>query len=167
MSFASISEDSLTGSVGDFTIYSLPKFFPISFGGILQCNDISKLKHPNLNDNQLNLYSAQLLTYYLEQIGSISTARLHNFEYLKEKFGILNFQPFFEVSKGEIPGVFMFRTKNIDLGEFKIFMQSNGVESSVFYGEEAFFVPIHQELTEEDMDFFYQLTLHFMRNGDK
>ncbi len=103
LSFSSNDKTNSVGNTGDFVIYSLPKFFPVSFGGVLQCNNPSRMK------------------------------------YLPAK----------------------------DLNEFKKFMQSNGVESSVFYGENAFFIPVHQGLCQEDMDFFYSLTSYFMENGNE
>jgi dTDP-4-amino-4,6-dideoxygalactose transaminase len=167
LSFASVAGDGKTGTIGDFVIYSLPKFFPISLGGVLQCNNSSKLKSVPAKNQLLDDYCARLMTSYLEDVERIKKERTNNFAYLEKKFAEFDFHPFFEVTGNAVPGVFMFSTKGIDLNRFKIFMQANGVESSIFYGKEAFFVPVHQELTVEDMDFFYQLTLYFISHGTK
>ena len=37
----------------------------------------------------------------------------------------------------------------------------HGIECSVFYGEEAFFIPVHQHLSEIDLDYFYAVFLDF------
>lgn len=167
LSFISTGENELAGKIGDFVIYSLPKFFPISFGGVLKCNDDSKIKYFPAADVELNNYFFMLMSVYLKQIEEIKKMRLANFAYLKKIFLELNFSPFFEASVNEVPGAFVFRAPGIDLDGFKIFMQSNGIESSVFYGEQAFYIPVHQHLSREDMDLFYLLTSHFIENGNK
>ena len=47
--------------------------------------------------------------------------------------------------------------------KLKIFMQSNGVESSIFYGEDAFFIPVHQNLKDLDLDYFVTLIEYFVK----
>ncbi len=167
LSFSSNDKTNSVGNTGDFVIYSLPKFFPVSFGGVLQCNNPSRMKYLPAEDQQLKSYFFSLVTNYLQQTEAIKKARLDNFNYLKGRFMDMGFHPFFEITDFNIPGVFMFRTKKMDVNEFKKFMQSNGVESSVFYGENAFFIPVHQGLCQEDMDFFYSLTSYFMENGNE
>lgn len=167
LSFASVDNDHEIRERGDFVIYSLPKFFPVSFGGVLKCNYSSKLKYVPEIDQELIKQFFPLMTAYLSQIETIKKKRLDNFNYLKEQFLQYNFEPFFHAGKYEIPGVFMYRTSGINLAEFKTFMQANGVESSVFYGEEAFFIPVHQGLNREDMDFFFLLTSHFIESGNQ
>jgi perosamine synthetase len=167
LSFASVDKNGKAGRMGDFVIYSLPKFFPLSFGGVLKCNNLSKLKYPPKTDAQLEKYFFTLMTNYLLEVQTIKKSRLDNFDYLQRKFRNLDFEPFFEATTSDIPGVFLFKVKDIDTNDFKKFMLNNGIESSVFYGENAFFVPVHQGLRQEDMDFFYSLALYFMENGNK
>jgi hypothetical protein len=52
----------------------------------------------------------------------------------------------------------------VDLGALKAFMWSHGVESSVFYGEQAFFVPVHSRLGSDDLDYFFEVAREFF-NG--
>ena len=45
----------------------------------------------------------------------------------------------------------MFQTSaGVDLPALKTFAQQHGIESSVFYGEQAFFVPVHERLAPTD-----------------
>ena len=39
----------------------------------------------------------------------------------------------------------------------KEFMQRNGVESSVFYGQNAFYIPIHQNLDQNQLNYMVAL----------
>lgn len=166
LSFSSSDEHLQTGKIGDLVIYSLPKFFPVSFGGVLQVNNPSYFK-PVEPGKELDFYFSTLLSHYLKQIENIKYHRKKNYNYLKDRFDEINFTPRFLFSGHEVPGVFMFRAHSVDLNRLKVFMQGNGVESSIFYGEEAFFFPVHQHLETKDLDFFYTLVEYFKENGDR
>jgi hypothetical protein len=167
LSFASQDNSQSVGTTGDLVIYSLPKFFPLNFGGILQFNNKALYK-PNLQtDAALISMLNCLLSYYLNEVEAIVKKRKENFYYLKELFSQLQFYPRFIPTFYESPGVFMFNAQGINLNGLKEFFQANGVEASVFYGEEAFFIPVHQELSKEDMDFFFLLTFDFIKNGNE
>jgi dTDP-4-amino-4,6-dideoxygalactose transaminase len=167
LSFASTITKGDVGITGDFVIYSLPKYFPVSFGGVLQCNDPGKIIQTPIVDKELEHNFAVLMSHYLPQTNTIKVKRKENYNYLKDLFEQAGFAPFFNATDDEAPGVFMFRTNNIDLNRLKVHMQNNGVESSVFYGKEAFFLPVHQELRSEDMDFLFLLVTDFIEHGDK
>lgn len=167
LSFASTNQEKSTGTVGDFVIYSLPKFFPISFGGVLKCNDKFRINKLPEEDKTLVSGFEYLMSFYLKETESIKKKRLSNTTYLLDKFSDIGFEAFFTASEKDIPGIFMFKTARLNLPEFKKFMQDNGVESSVFYGKEAFFIPVHQNLNKEDMDLFYLLTSYFLENGNR
>jgi hypothetical protein len=38
------------------------------------------------------------------------------------------------------------------------------VESSVFYGKNAFFIPVHQNLNNNDFNYFFNLMKYFLRH---
>jgi hypothetical protein len=167
LSFASTNANGDVGITGDFIIYSLPKYFPVSFGGVLQCNDPGKIIQMPIVDKELQHNFTMLMSHYLQLAENIKEQRKENYKYLKGLFMQSGFAPFFHASDFDVPGVFTFRTKNVNLNGLKVHMQNNGVESSVFYGEEAFFLPVHQELSTEDMEFLYLLVTDFIQHGDK
>jgi hypothetical protein len=164
--FSSKDKEGRTGITGDFTIYSLPKFFPVAFGGILQCNKFDIKKETKI-DNELQKSFFSLMHHYLQTVELIKLRRIENYEYLVKKFADDGIKPFFKRRQGEIPGVFMFKHKNGDLPGLKVFMHNNGVESSVFYGTNAFYIPVHQELLNYDLDFIHFLVCEFLKYGDK
>lgn len=166
-SFASSDLKNEAGRTGDFVIYSLPKFFPVSFGGVLKCNNAAAIRDIPVTEKTLTRYFNILMSAYLPKVEQIKNDRLANFDYLSEIFSRGGLHPYFDKGPFENPGVFLFRIKDIDLPAFKIFMQANGIESSVFYGEDAFYIPVHQDLNRDDMDFFYFLTSYFIENGNK
>lgn len=167
LSFYSQDEHNACGTVGDFVIYSLPKYFPVNAGGVLQQNiDIPYLdSRPGSSELEKNIRI--LLGHYLMDVEQIRNKRQDNYRYLAEKFGALGFAPFFPLSEKEVPGVFMFQTKAVDLQGLKVFMQENGVESSVFYGKDAFFIPVHQSLSQTDLDFLFTLVNFYCNHGAK
>lgn len=165
LSFASKDKEDWAGRIGDFVIYSLPKFFPMQFGGVVRCNqqfDLSQI-HP---DPELEKYFQIFMTHYLPMVPVYRASRLANVKYITDQFSSLGFSNYFNQTKENIPGVFLFKAEGIDLPEFKIFMNKNGIESSVFYGDDAYYLPIHHNLTEQDLDFFFLLTVEFLKYGN-
>lgn len=161
-SFVSQNENNTVGKIGDYVIYSLPKFFPIQFGGIL----VSKKKPLDniLSDNEIN-YILSCIGRNIDNITYIKSRRLDNYQYLKTKFELDGINATFELYNQEIPGVFMFNIDNVNLPELKIFTQRNGIESSVFYGKNAFFIPVHQNLDELDLKYFFETIKYFINEN--
>jgi len=162
MSMFSTDGNRNTGNYGDFTIYSIPKFFPLQWGGILKINTPDyKNKSEEINID-LSLALQKYLSFYLRDTEKIKQIRKKNNVLFQHHLSNLNFKCRFEYSEHETPSVFMFSTPPfINLDGLKVFMQQNGVEASVFYGENAFFVPVHQYLKEEDIIFLSSLIKYF------
>lgn len=156
------------GNIGDFVIYSFPKMFPIQVGGLLVSNkNIEKLKHTL--DNIKLRYIKNVLSYYIDSEEEIIKQRRFNYNYLKERFASFGFTERFVLEEGYVPGVFIFKTDDyeVDLDQLKKYFYSNGVQCSVFYGEKAFFIPVHQALNMHDMDYFFEIMKSFMDNQKK
>lgn len=148
------TEDGIIGRHGDFVIYSLPKAFPLQMGSVLK----TKKNIPLEGDKEVVNYIINNLASEIPYIKDIIAQRLDNFRYLSIKLSPLGIRPFFEHKEGTVPGVFLFRWSNvIDYSQLKEFMQKNGVESSVFYGQHAFFIPIHHRLKREELDYMCDL----------
>lgn len=158
------SDDGSTGEAGDFVIYSLPKAFPIQSGGILVSSkgELSSLYQEN---KELNSYILSRLSSHIDKIDFIKECRLSNYRYLSGRLSSIGIKPYFPMRKGIVPGVFLFRwLDNMDYPSLKVFMQSNGVECSVFYGENAFFIPCHDGLTETETDYMSCLLEYYYKN---
>lgn len=164
-SFFSTDELKNTGTVGDFLILSIPKMFPVQIGGILVSNySVDFLKQSRIN-SETKLYLKNVLSYNLVDREVIIKKRLLNYRLFCTKFGDLGLDPYFELRKGTIPGVFLFRADriNIELPKLKEILRSHGIQCSVFYGENAFFLPCHQNLFEEDIDYFVEIIKKFVK----
>jgi hypothetical protein len=167
-SFFSDDENGNTGKVGNFVIYSFPKMFPLQIGGLLVSNQERQLPVSNLLVKTQMRYIKNVLSHHLKNKEEIVEKRLINYLYLShifEEFGLLEY---FQFEDGIVPGVFMFRTnkKKIDLPELKKHFYAHGVQCSVFYGENAFFIPVHQALNEQDMLYFYEVTKSFIHKTE-
>lgn len=158
LSFMSKDNGGNLGHIGDFVIYSLPKFFPMQVGGVLVSNrsDISIAK--NYIPTEIETLILSQLSSFIPEINNMLDKRMLNYHYLVENLKALGITPFFPLEKGVYPGVFLFSWHaNIDYPRLKEYMQKHGIESSVFYGENAFYIPLHNKLNKKMLD--YMITL--------
>lgn len=166
-SFLSQNYEESVGTIGTYVIYSMPKFFPIQIGGLLVSNDENKLDKNIANEEEE--YIKNVLSSYIAKNNEIKKRRIENYKYLENKLSKFGFVSRFELCDAiHCPGVYLFRIDSgLDLNELKIFYQSHGVECSVFYNEAAFFLPIHQRLTLDELDYFVVLMEYFLEEFEK
>lgn len=151
--YAFLNNNNDIGKIGDYCIYSLTKIFPLQIGGLITSAKefcVSTSVGP-----ETAKYMITKLNKQVEAIEEITESRNLNYSYLKTKLEGLGLKSRFDFQEGEIPGVYMFvAPEDIDLLGLKSFMYANGIECTVFYGENAFIVPCHQNLTFHELDYF-------------
>ena len=153
-SFFSTDDGHEIGVTGEFAIYSFPKMFPLQIGGLLTANrtftSTTKL------DNEKLRYIKNVLSHYVSEEKSIIEKRIAHYNYLKSSLNKNVFKERFALNEGVVPGVFMFSVKDagIHLSAFKQHLYAHGIQCSIFYGEASFFIPVHQQLTTTDLDYF-------------
>lgn len=160
-SFLSNDRNGEIGNTGDFVVYSFPKIFPIQAGGLLVSNseiDL-KIKIPE----HLIRHIKNVLSFHLHSLVQIKDSRKSNYYFLKELFNTIQLTERFETDDKIVPGVFMFKDKQGDLNlpELKKFLYAHGIECSVFYGENSFFMPVHQSLSSDDLLYFFEVVKYF------
>jgi hypothetical protein len=143
------------GSFGDYAIFSMAKMFPMQAGGLL-CSKSKMVIDHSLSVDAVRYFKA-CFNHYHALADQIIEKRIAAYRHLSTAFASIGFDARFQMSAGDVPGAFLFHTKNVDLPGLKLFMQRQGVECSVFYGEEAFFVPCHQQMDKQHIE--YLLTL--------
>jgi hypothetical protein len=155
------------GNIGDFVIYSFPKMFPLQIGGLLVSNLPNRIDMGSTIDNLELRYIKNILSFYINYEKEIIKGRIYNYNYLNFKFEALGFKERFQLKPGIVPGVFMFLTgaQKIVLPELKKYFYEHGIQCSVFYGEEAFFIPVHQALNEHDLDYFSEVMITFIKKS--
>lgn len=167
-SFFSKDPDSDTGNVGDFVIYSFPKMFPLQIGGLLVNNTANRITDRELITREELRHLKNVVSFYISDREGIIGKRLTNHEILSNKFRKLGFNERFQPDEGSVPGVYMFRTgdQTVNLNELKEFYYAHGVQCSVFYGEDSFFLPVHQGLGADDLQYFYEVMCSFLIRAD-
>jgi hypothetical protein len=143
------------GKYGDFSIYSFPKFFPLQIGGLLVSNKNKITKASDIISETAN-YTQKVISCHLKNETGLLSKRKENFEYAAAKFAEAGFELRFKTEAGTVPSVLLLRNNSIvkDLNALKVFLYRHGIQNSVFYGEDAFFIPNHQNLEKEDIDYF-------------
>lgn len=149
--------------IGDYAIFSLPKFIPIQFGGIIVSSKV--YLGGQYVDPKIRSWLEAKFTECIGELELTIGARKKIHSILAEKFIGLGLSSFFEYSDGEVPGAFLFRADLTEsqLQKLKLHAQLYGIESSVFYGEKAFFLPCHQRLTSIDAEYFYEIIEMFIQ----
>jgi hypothetical protein len=152
------------GVSGDFAVLSFPKMFPLQVGGLLVINRDKEPITESTIKPEIKQYVKNVLSFYIRSESEIKERRLINYLFLREKYEDLGFRERFQLIPGIIPGVFMFRTDghNLDLPALKNYYYDHGIQCSVFYGEEAFFLPCHQNLEESDLLYFVEVMKSFL-----
>lgn len=153
------------GKYGDYTIYSLPKFFPLQIGGIIVSNIAPIDLKSRLTSSEFK-YIKNSLSNNLKEQDKILKNRAHNFDYGIKLFSSMGFKARFVKDQNVVPYAMLLRNNNIiqDLNNFKTYMTKNGIQNSVFYGEDGFFLPIHQSLGIYEIQFMKELISHYLKH---
>ncbi|GAO28505.1 DegT/DnrJ/EryC1/StrS family aminotransferase [Geofilum rubicundum] len=148
------------GSGGDFAIFSMAKMFPMQAGGLLFSSKGRRF-NSRLSNDALN-YFKSCFVFYHQHREQIIKARKEVHRQMAEVFAEAGFAPRFEPGVGEVPGAFLFKAEGHDLEGLKHFLQGEGIECSVFYGEDAFYLPCHQNMTRGHIDYLLTLVKDFL-----
>jgi hypothetical protein len=163
-SFLADTEAGDMGRVGDFIVFSLPKVFPLQMGGILSYEPRYEIETRVRRGGGLEDHFAAVMSHYIPTLDDARHQRWKNYNYLVDSFANLGCGPRFEMLPNDVPGVFMFMVpEQIDLSGMKEYGWRHGIECSVFYGERAFFIPVHQRLRQADLDYFHTVFSSFIR----
>ncbi|MBV9528995.1 DegT/DnrJ/EryC1/StrS family aminotransferase [Sphingomonas sp.] len=136
------------GRDGHYAIYSLPKLFSVSFGGLAVSRMGGTLPSPL--DVKEQDYLCRAIAPELSRLPDLLAKRAKVWRHLAGMFSELGARPFFEPRATDTPAVFMFRhdAETVPLSEVRERFEAHGVEASVFYGENAFYVPAHHRMSE-------------------
>lgn len=150
--FASTDAGSVLGGRGQYAIFSLPKFFSVNFGGIACGLPSGKSVLPQ----QFQEYLYCAIARELSDLDNIIAKRTENWCFLKCLFASIGSKPFFELTEGTVPGVFMFTADgSLPLNEIKASFEEHDVECSIFYGTNGIFIPCNQNLTQGALEYLF------------
>lgn len=161
-SFASSTSEYKAGRQGTYAIYSLSKFFPINFGGIV-CGLTSQKS--DLSDAEVGYICSMLGSS--GSIEMISSQRRAVWGQMTSLFSSVGAGPAFALEEGDIPGVFMFGVhEGIEPDDVKARYAEHGIESSVYYGSRNVFVPCHQNLGPQAVRYIYDVYQNMLRHAE-
>lgn len=151
------------GVVGDYIIYSLPKAFEMQYGGILYSrknvlNGLSRLSEPKALILSSLLNSAEKLRQFNEQRLNV----YRHMQIIAEKYSL---EEVLVHDGNGVPHAFMVRLNediDLDVEHLKLYMNRQGIESSVFYGGQAYFLPCHQNLTDAEIEYIFYHLRYFL-----
>lgn len=167
--FFSQDEKQLIGKYGDYSLYSFPKFFTIQIGGLIVSNKPKKASKSKLLDDLQIRYIENVISDNLIQEKELLQIKKSNFDYASTKFEAMEFTLRFPKSLNTVPSVLLLNNNAIikDLNCLKIFLNNQGIQNSVFYGEDAFFIPNHQTLSVTDIDYFVSVIDYYLANKNE
>lgn len=175
-SYSSRFDDSKkVGDVGDYAIYSLPKIFPMQYGGILTGLSIPDDK--NWADYKLLDYFKReviihALAHYLPKLDQDAERRRQNWIKLEALFRRDGYDTMVKLEENVYPGSFLVSMSNFQ----EVFerYEKFGVEAGRYYPERALFLPVHQGLGDAELDYIYgvfrgllNLSSNYSRGGKK
>jgi hypothetical protein len=135
----------------EINLTSFPKNFNTNFGGAISINQ----RNMNIDDQFMrsSIFKALKNELSVDAIQSNIHQRKLNRQFYKSRLTQMGYDVVWD--QEEIcPGVCMISPhKTINLEKLKIFLQRNGIESSVFYGEQVFFVPIHHLMSQKELEY--------------
>ena len=148
----------------DYFIYSLSKFFPLQRGGLIVSNkNECRLPQNNLELNLLE-YLRNAMSFFIRNLESSLSIRRANYHYGVTLFSEFGFSERFDSSADSVPLVLLFNNNGVikDLPKFKKYLTNHGIENSIFYHEDAFFIPCNQAMNKTEFDYFYFLVREYL-----
>lgn len=156
---------SSVGRYGDYAIYSIPKYFPLPFGGLA----VSRTKmHPMNKNLQISEGGIQFIKTHLMnmmfQCDAWNKVRKSNWLFFQKRLEPFGMKPYYGIQENISPGVYVLRLpvehQNIG-GKLKQLSVNAGIEATEYYGQCGFYFPVHQYLS----DFEKQLICYQFEKG--
>ena len=114
-------------------------------------------------------YIENVISNILIQEKELLQIKKTNFDYASTKFEAMGFTLRFPKSIRTVPSVLLLKNNDIvkDLNSLKIFLNNNGIQNSIFYGEDAFFIPNHHMLSFIDINYFVSVIEYYLANKNE
>jgi dTDP-4-amino-4,6-dideoxygalactose transaminase len=161
--FFTTGRDNRIGSYGDFSVYSFTKMFPVQVGGLLVKNKAMSARRSKIDAESL-AYIRKVLSHEVNRKEQLLNQRANIYDYGLSRFSEMGFTARFPLEPGFVPYALVLNNHGIitDLESWRDHMWKHGIQHSIFYGEDAFFLPAHQNLSETDIDYFVSVITNFI-----
>lgn len=147
------------GNIGDYIIYSLPKAFSMQYGGLL-------LTHTKIKPTFADEYLLENLHDGILNISELNNRRVKVYHAMQKACLHYGLEEFLPVAGKDIAHAFIVALPDrIDQAGMRSYMNDMGVESSVFYGSNAYFLPCHYNMNEWEIAYiFYHVNQYVTRD---
>lgn len=145
----------------NYQIFSFSKFFSVQEGGL-----VSGLQNSNTSNYKLTDYTLSILQYELNNLTSLVEKRNKNGNSIINEFIKLGFLPFYDNYLQLIPWAVMIKNhkKIKDLEKLKVYFENHGILMGIFYGNDSFYLPSHQNLDKFEIDYIINVFKSFLEN---
>jgi hypothetical protein len=145
------------GGIGDYALYSLPKYFPLPFGGILAARSRIGTRALTAED-QLSPGGRAELRAWLGRLEGVAAGwnaqRRRNWRQFAARLAPHGLRPYFDLPAGVVPGAFVARLpRRFDGAAAKQRCNEAGIESTEYYGMGGFYFPVHQFLADYEKQY--------------
>lgn len=155
-------DDKTIGVDGDYSIYSLAKNLPLQVGAVVGINNGHSVDC-RISEEEAD-FILRTFGACINDFNDITLKRKQNIDYLCAALKDVGIKSFFN-TESFTPNVFMFTSENaIDYPLMKKFLWENGVECSVFYGRDAFFIPCNHLISKKELDYMIALIKYFKKS---
>jgi len=142
----------MVAKYGDYAIYSIPKFFPLPFGGILVSRrKMSQLKEELKISDAGKEFIIQQLSLLVSKSDQWSKQRRSNWNFFQYRLSRYDIEPFYELQERDSPGVYVLKlpAQYQHIGKrLKVLCAVVGIEATEYYGQGGFYFPVHQFLSD-------------------
>lgn len=149
------------GTFGDYTIYSFSKVFSVQYGGMLLGMNVDDNEQKKLRifDFEKREIIRKAVSMGLERISEYESLRIRNYLYLDSGFRKIGLLPFKKLQNGVVPHAYLLKSESPYklLERLKLF----GIEAGVYHRSDAMILPVHQNLTNKDLDYILGVTKSF------
>lgn len=151
------------GHWGDFAIYSLPKYYPTPYGGILAAKETIGVPRSRFDLSPDDIQAIeQMLNHAQRWYKKWNQIRQENWSYFADQLKKHKITPYFQLDSRLVPGVFLAKLPNKSQGnKRKQSLTAAGVEATEYYGQGGFYFPVHQFLTEYEKQYILYHFLNF------
>lgn len=143
----SCSGGNLVGTIGDWTLFSYPKIFPMKIGGGLLGNN-KEFSLSEYKFHQSVMIQKEVSTFY-PHLTEYSEMRRQVFSLIEKQIRKNGLKPFIKLNKDISPWFFPFETK------YKLEYLENaknlGIDCAQWHGTEIIILPCHQFLSQDDI----------------
>jgi hypothetical protein len=154
------SADRFFKTGGEYYISSLPKIFGFPLGGLLVYPEGQDAPESDLPPEIFTSLVDNFLKE-VERIPQINSLRRTNISLVKQFLPDWTVPLENDIRDGKIPGVLIMKPPvRFDEVLFKALINSHGVRTTAFFGNQAVLVPIHQDLNEESLKITCDLIAH-------